>query len=161
LHHLRLDLLAQSASYKFYIEAATVAVLCYVGYTDFRTFRIPNGSVLLLLMLYALYALPLRPHYVILSNVVFSIVIFGVMLYCYARKLVGGGDVKLLAVACMWTGIHCALVFSVAVLVFIGLHVTAVKSGWIAAGDSARRGTIAYAPSVAGALIGAILLGCI
>jgi hypothetical protein len=83
------------------------------------------------------------------------------MLYCYARKLVGGGDVKLLAVACLWTGIHCALVFSVAVLVFIGLHVTAVKSGWIAAGDSARRGTIAYAPSVAGALIGTILLGCI
>jgi hypothetical protein len=39
--------------------------------------------------------------------------------------------------------------------------VTAVKSGWIAAGDSARRGTIAYAPSVAGALIGTILLGCI
>jgi prepilin peptidase CpaA len=97
----------------------------------------------------------------LLSNVVFSIVIFGVMLYCYARKLVGGGDVKLLAVACLWTGIHCALVFSVAVLVFIGLHVTAVKSGWIAAGDSARRGTIAYAPSVADALIGTILLGCI
>ena len=158
LQQVQSDLWAHATSYKFYIEAATVAVLCYIGYTDFRTFKIRNESLALLLVLYALYAIPLRSHIDILFDVLFGAVIFGFLLVPYARKLIGGGDVKFLAVACVWVGTHCALIFSAALLIFIVLHLAAVRMRWTGAAEGGD--LIAYGPSVAAALISVILLGC-
>jgi hypothetical protein len=44
---LQSELFLHGAQYKFYIEAATVAVLFYVALTDFLTFKIRNEVVLL------------------------------------------------------------------------------------------------------------------
>jgi Flp pilus assembly protein protease CpaA len=161
LQHLRVDFWAYATSSKFYIEAATIAVLCYIGYTDFRTFKIRNGSLVLLLVLYALYAVLMRSAEDILFDVLFGAVIFGFLLFPYARKLIGGGDVKFFAVACVWAGTHCALIFSGALLVFIVLHLAALRMRWIAPLESGGRHLIPYGPSVAGALISVILLGYI
>jgi Flp pilus assembly protein protease CpaA len=60
LHRFHVDLPLHDVRYKFYVEAATVAVLCYVGFTDFRTFKIRNDSITLLVVLYIVYALVAR-----------------------------------------------------------------------------------------------------
>jgi hypothetical protein len=57
---LQSELLLHGAQYKLYIEAATVAVLFYVALTDFLTFRIRNELIVLLLILYALFAFVTR-----------------------------------------------------------------------------------------------------
>jgi prepilin peptidase CpaA len=160
LNQIQLDLLVHREQYRLCIEAATIAVLFYIGFTDFRTFRIQNSSVVLLLVLYILDAVLLRSRYEILQNVLLAVVIFGVLLGFYARRLIGGGDVKLLSVACLWVGTHCALLFSAALLVFICLHLAAVRMGWAPTNSIEGRRGIPYAPALAAALISTILSGC-
>jgi prepilin peptidase CpaA len=143
------------------VEIAAVAVLGYIAYTDFRNFKITNGSVLLLLLLYGLYALVARPPYEILSNVTLGAIMFAVLFWFYTKRVVGGGDVKLVPVVCLWVGAHCALVFSIFLLIFIVIHLMAARMGWartLAIGDHQA---ISYAPSVAVALICTIALGCL
>lgn len=161
LHRIQLDLLAHHEQYELYVKAATVAVLFYVGVTDFRTFRIPNETVLLLLVLYVAYAIVARSGAEIAGNVIVGVILFGILLLLYARRALGGGDVKLLSVASLWVGIHCALPFSLFLLVFISAHVFAVKMGWAPAQMIGERQAIPYAPSIAGALIGVIFIGCV
>jgi prepilin peptidase CpaA len=161
LHHFQADLPLHDVRYKFYVEAATVAVLSYVGFTDFRTFKIRNDSIALLAFLYIVYALIARSPYEILLNVAVSVAVFAALLCFYARGAVGGGDVKLVSVVCLWIGTHCALLFSVLLLLLIGLHVIAVRLGFASTQPMDSRQAIPYAPSIAGALIGTILLGCL
>ncbi len=158
---IQFDLQLHGDAYRFYIEAALVAALFYVGFTDFRTFRIRNDVVLLLLILYLLFALVTRTTSEILSNVILSAITFGVSLWFYTKGVMGGGDVKFITVACLWIGLHCAVLFSILLLVFIGLHVFAAWMGWAATKPMAGRSAIPYAPSVAGALIVTTMVGCL
>jgi prepilin peptidase CpaA len=158
---LQIELLVHGAQYKFYIEAATVAVLFYVALTDFLTFKIGNEVVLLLLVLYILFAFVTRSRIEVVTDVILAMVIFAVLLWFYTQGVIGGGDVKLVTVACLWVGTHCALVFSILVLALGGLHVLAAKRGWVRTKAIAGGLGIPYAPSVAGALIGTIVLGCL
>jgi Flp pilus assembly protein protease CpaA len=66
----------------------------------------------------------------------------------------GGGDVKFLAVAFLWTGLSGALPFAILLALFSGIHSIAAKLGWAKSQitESGRR-RIPFAPSVAGALI--------
>ena len=161
VHQIQIDLRSHSEQYKFYIEIALVAVLFYVGFTDFRTFKIRNDVVLLLLILYIPFALISRSWFEILSNVILAAVMFGVLLWFFTYRVVGGGDVKLMAVVCLWIGAHCALLFSALLLLLIGLHLLAARMGWAQTKPMAGRNAIPYAPSIAGALIGIIVLGCL
>ena len=147
--------------YKFYIEAALVVVMFYVGFTDFRTFKIRNNVLVLLLVLYVFFALTARPPSEILSNVIFAAIIFAVLALFYTRGVIGGGDVKLVAIVCLWVGVHCALLFSILLLLFIGLHLFTAWLGWANTKPMAGRFAIPYAPSVAGALIVTVMSGCL
>jgi hypothetical protein len=69
--------------------------------------------------------------------------------------------VKFMTVVCLWISAHCALLFSVFALVFIGLHLIATRIGWARTKPMAGRHAIPYAPSVAVALIATIMLGCL
>ena len=161
LHSIQADLFLNGAQYKFYIEIAAVAVLLYVGFTDFRTFKIRNDVLLLLVLLYILLAIVGRSWIEIIENVILAIFMFAVLLWFFAQKVIGGGDVKLVSVACLWVGIHCALLFSALLLFFILLHLGAARMGWAHTKPMGGRYAIPYAPSVAGALIGVIVSGCI
>jgi prepilin peptidase CpaA len=158
---LQTELLLHGTQYKFFIEAAAVAVLFYVALTDFLTFKIRNEVVLLLLILYVLFAFVTRSHVEVITDITFAIVIFGFLLWFYTQGVVGGGDVKLVSVVCLWIGTHCALLFSMLLLALGGLHLLAAKMGWARTKPMAGRIGIPYAPSVAGALIGTIVLGCL
>jgi prepilin peptidase CpaA len=158
---LQSELLLHGAQYRFYIEAATVAVLFYVALTDLLTFKIRNELIMLLLILYALFSFVTRSRIEVLTDIILSLVIFAVLLWFYTQGVVGGGDVKLVTVACLWVGTHCALLFAVLLLGLGTLHLLAAKSGWVRTKAIAGRVGIPYAPSVAGALICTIALGCL
>lgn len=111
-------------------------------------------------MLYILYAAVARSRVEILSNVLVGMVVFGILLVPYTKGILGGGDIKLVAVAALWVGMHCAELFALLLLVLVSLHVTAFKLGWTPASPKANGEAIPYAPAVAGALIGTILFGC-
>jgi prepilin peptidase CpaA len=158
LHRIQLDFFLNGPQYKFYIEIAAVAVLLYVGFTDFRTFKIRNDVLLLLVLLYVLLAIVSRSWSEIIQNVILAVIMFAVLLWFFAQKVIGGGDVKLMSVACLWVGVHWALVFSGLLLIFIFLHLGAARMGWANTKPMAGRYAIPYAPSIAGALIGVIIL---
>jgi len=120
----------RTEAYRFYIEVALVAVLFYVGFTDFQTFKIQNNVVLLFAILYALFAIVARTPSEILSNLVLAAIMFAILLWLYSSGVIGGGDVKFMTVACLWVGLHCALLFSIILFLLIGLHVLAAWTGW-------------------------------
>jgi len=156
-----IDLLIRHEWYKWGVETAAVVVLGYIAYTDFRNFKINNSSALLLLLLYGVYALMSRSPYEVLSNLMLGAIVFGVLFWLYTKRVVGGGDVKLVPVVCLWVGAHCALAFSIFLLIFILVHLMAVRLGWaptLAVGDHQA---VSYAPSVALALICVIAFGCL
>lgn len=167
IHRIQFDLLLHGQQYQFYIKVAAVAVLFYVGFTDFRTAKIRNDVVGLLLILYILFALIGRPWLEIFWNVVLAAFMFVILLWFFANRAIGGGDVKLIPVVCLWIGLHCALPFAVFLLLFIVLHLLAAWMGWAPTKQmagrtgSSSRYAIPYAPSIAGALIGVMMIGCI
>lgn len=146
--------------YRLGIEVATIAVICYIGFTDFRTFKISNLSIILLLLLCVLHAAEVRSHYNILLDALLGALVFAISLLFYSKGAIGGGDVKLLPLVCLWVGVHCAVLFSVLLLFFIIIHLAVVKIGWVATRSAGSRQTIAYAPAIAGAFLITVLTGC-
>jgi prepilin peptidase CpaA len=160
-HHIQTEILLHGEQLKLLIKAATVAVLLYIGVADLRTFKIHNGSVLLLATLYLLYALIARSWQEILSSAILAAAAFGVVLLFYMRGAIGGGDVKLLPVAYLWVGAPCALIFSALLFGLVVLHLCIIKLRWASTKTIQGRVAIPYAPSVVGAMIGVIALGCL
>ena len=160
LHRFQAFLLFHDELYELAIKSATVILLCYIAVMDLRTFKIENKSVVLLFVFYILYALAARTGREIASDVFVGVSVLGFFLWSYTTGAVGGGDVKLLPVVCLWVGAHCAMLFSALLLVFIVLHLIIVRLGWASARAINGRRAIPYAPSIAGAMLGTILLGC-
>lgn len=152
-------MLFHGAGYKWFVEALAIVLLCYIAVTDFRIFKVSNTSVALLFLLYGMYALVFRSPYEILSNLALGGITFGLLLLFYARRVIGGGDVKLVPVVALWVGIHGALIFSILLLAFIGVHLIAVRTGLAPTLTIGQHRAISYAPSVAAALICLIGLG--
>lgn len=84
---------------------------------------------------------------------------FVVLLALYGLGWMGGGDVKILAVGFLWTGLAGALPFAILLALFCSVHGVAAKFDWIKSQhtDSDRR-RIPLAPSVAAALICTFML---
>jgi prepilin peptidase CpaA len=149
--------------YSEFVLIATAAVLFYVALNDLRHYKIRNDLILVLAVLYFLHALIsgrwMNAHW----NLGFSLLMSGIMCFFYSCRLMGGGDVKLLGVAFLWVGIDCALPFALLLLAFSSIHILVVKLGWVDAQktDDGERTRIAFAPSVAAALIGVFMLGCL
>jgi Flp pilus assembly protein protease CpaA len=153
--------MAFSAPLSHVVLVITAAVLFYVALTDFKEFKIHNELILVLAGLFVVHAF-LSGRWVIAHwNLAFAALMFAVMLYFYGQNLMGGGDIKILTVGFLWVGFRCALPFAVLLAIFAGVHVVAAKLGWAEVqqvGDTKR---IPLAPSVAGALILCLILGCL
>ena len=139
----------------------TAGLLVYVAIADLRTYRIRNELVLVLAGLFFIYAL-LTGHWILLPwNIGFSVVVFLALLVPYSRGAIGGGDVKLLGVAFLWTGIQCALVFAVGLLLFSLLHILLSKVGLLSMVQKNGKARMAYGPSIAAALLLTFAIGCL
>jgi prepilin peptidase CpaA len=143
------------------VIAATV--LLYAALTDLKHYRIPNELIAVLAALFVLHALFSGRWLDIPWNAGLALLVLAVMLYFYAQNLMGGGDVKLLTIAFLWVGIECALPFAVLLAMFATLHAIAGKLGWAEMQDAGadKRPRIAFAPSIAAALVAVFMLGCL
>ena len=147
----------------YVVLVATGAVLFYAAFTDLRNFTISNNLIVALILLFVLYTAISGRWFELPWTIGFVALIFLVLLWFYTKGWMGGGDVKLLAVALLWAGIHCALAFAILLVIFSSLHTAAITL----MGRRRRhvrsdgRPRIAFAPSVAAALIGIFMLGCV
>ncbi len=142
-----------------FVLVVTAALLFRAAWTDLREYKIRNELVLALAALFVLYAV-LTGHWAQLKwDLAFAALMFVVLLALYNTGWAGGGDLKLLAVAFLWTGLSGALPFAVLLALFSSAHGLAAKFGWVKSQvtDSGRR-RIAFAPSVAAALICTFML---
>jgi prepilin signal peptidase PulO-like enzyme (type II secretory pathway) len=59
--------------------------------------------------------------------------------------------------------LDCALPFALLLLLFAGIHTIAAKLGWanVQRAENDERKRIPFAPSIAAALIGVFMLGCL
>lgn len=132
----------------------TSALLLRAAWTDLREYRIRNELILALAGLFVLYTV-LTGHWAELKwDVVFAALMFVVLLALYSLGWMGGGDVKILAVAFLWIGLSGALPFAILLALFSSAHSLAAKVGWVKSQVTASgRRRIPFAPSVAGALI--------
>jgi prepilin peptidase CpaA len=133
----------------------------YGAVKDLRHYSISNAFVLAIGGLFILHALLSGRWVTLHENVAFALLMFAVLLVCYAKGWMGGGDLKLLAVAFLWVGLRCALPFALLLLLFASLHTAAIKLGWVEGRWVDGRLKIAFAPSVSAALIGGFASGCL
>jgi prepilin peptidase CpaA len=139
----------------------TGAMLFYVALTDLKHYKIRNEVILVLAALFFLHALLSGRWTVMHWNLGFAALLFLCMLYFYSKKLMGGGDLKLLTVAFLWVGPFCALPFALFLLLFVGIHILAVKLKLVGAQIENGQARLAFAPSIAAALIGVFSVGCL
>ncbi|MBR0939083.1 prepilin peptidase [Bradyrhizobium jicamae] len=137
------------------VLVVTSAVLLQTAWTDLREYKIRNDRVLALLGLFVLYAV-LNGQWAGLGwNVAFAALMFLAMFVFYLMGWMGAGDVKIMGVAFLWTGISDALMFAILLGLFCAMHSLAATRGWVKSRETAsgHRGIIPFAPSVAAALI--------
>jgi prepilin peptidase CpaA len=139
----------------------TAAVLFYVGITDLKHFKIRNEFILVLTGLFFLHAVLSGRWTSLHWNLGFAALLFLIMLYYYSMKMMGGGDLKLLTVAFLWVGPFCALPFALFLLVFICIHIIAVKLKLVEARVASGQNWLPFAPSIAAALISVFMAGCL
>ena len=156
-------MLASRFFYSEIILITTAAALFFVAYGDLRHYKIRNELIALLATLYFLHALVSGRIANAPWNIAFALAMFILMLLCYSRQLMGGGDAKLLTAAFLWVGIDCALAFAILLLICATIHSIAAKIGWagIERIDGDDRNRIPFAPSIAAALVGVFMLGCL
>lgn len=141
------------------VQAVLVALLAYVIVDDLRHFRVRNDVVLLIAALFALFWAIQRDLWFGVPHLLFGAVMFLVFLFLYARGWMGGGDVKLLAVAFLWLGPERAMPFAIALGVFAALYGTLAQFYLVPVKDMpGGRRKVPYAPSIALAWIVALLL---
>src|ERR1700738_3107429 len=108
----------------------TAATLFYMARTDLKEFKIRNELVLCIAGLYVLFAVLSGRWVGIHWNIGFAIFMLIIMLYYYSRGMMGGGDVKMLAVAFLWAAIEWALSLEFFLPVFMCFHLFVGKFGW-------------------------------
>ncbi len=90
--------------------AGLVALLALAALIDLRERRIPNWLTGGVAALYPLYVLASPMPIAWLGALVVAAAIFMFGFVLFARQLIGGGDVKLIAAVSLWTGLdHLAL----------------------------------------------------
>ena len=149
------------AIYSQMVLVLTAATLFYVAYTDFNQFIIRNELISLLAVLFLVYAVLSGRWTQLHWNIGFAALMSVIMLYFYSQKLMGGGDVKLLAVAFLWTGPLYALPFAIVLTVLACTYIVLVKFGWANAQRVDGSARIPLAPSIAGALIVLFAVGLV
>jgi prepilin peptidase CpaA len=83
-----------------------VALMVAAAVIDLISYRIPNELVLALFVLFVILAAVNWSEVAWLSHIGAGILVFGAGLFLYAIRQMGAGDVKLLAVVAVWSGVY-------------------------------------------------------
>ena len=143
----------------YLFQAAASVLLLRAAWTDLREYKIGNKLVLALGGLFVAYALIAGQWSDLRWDLVFAAIMFLAFLVVYALGWMGGGDVKLLAVAFLWVGLSGAQTFSILLAISSGAHAIAARLGWVKSQltDTGRR-RMPYGPAIACAVIGTFCL---
>src|ERR1700677_4233226 len=87
-----------------WILVLTAATLFWVALTDLREFKVRNEFVAILAGLFVAHALASGAWVSMQWNFAFALLMLLGGAYAYSLQQIGGGDLKLLAVAFLWTG---------------------------------------------------------
>ena len=98
-----------SSAFDATLLALFLALLAWAALSDGLRFRIPNGASLAITLLYPAHVLASPIPVDWLGALLVAAIIFAVGVALFARGLLGGGDVKLLAAAALWAGPHLIL----------------------------------------------------
>ena len=90
---------------------------------DLISYRIPNELVLALFVLFLILAAINWSEVAWVSHIGAAILVFGAGLFLYAIRQMGAGDVKLLAVVALWSGVFAlpSLMIFVSICGLIGM----------------------------------------
>lgn len=143
------------------VLAITAVVVCYAAKIDLREFKIRNELLIVLIGLFAVHSWLSGRWTQLHWDLAFAFLMLVVLLFFYEQNWLGGGDVKILTVAFLWVGIHCALLFAIFLAIFSFIHLVGTKFKWLRAQELEGRQRIPFAPSVAAALIVTFVLDCL
>src|SRR5271154_7455213 len=116
-----------------WILLLTSATLFWVALTDLREFKVRNELVVILACLYVVYALFSGAWVSMQWNFAFALLMLAGGIYAYSVQHIGGGDLKLLTVAFLWTGPRLAAAFVILPLMFVVIYYVAPKLRFVAA----------------------------
>jgi prepilin peptidase CpaA len=150
--------MSHSQQIAIWVLGVTALMLAWFAVRDIKLFKVRNEFVVLLAVLYFVYAIASGEWAALRLHVAFAILTLGGMLYLYMHEQIGGGDMKLISVASLWTGPLWAIPFAVLVTVFIALHYLAANMKWITAEKIGSTFRIPLSPSVAVALIALLVV---
>nr|WP_254803833.1 prepilin peptidase [Methylobacterium sp.]USU34607.1 prepilin peptidase [Methylobacterium sp.] len=140
------------------IDGLACATLVFVAVEDARRFRIRNNSILVLVGLFGLAAGLSYTGHDVFWHCAFATLILLLMFGAFSLGLVGAGDAKLLAAACLWIGPEGALLFAIALLCMTGLYGVGAKFRFFPTQRDDHKVKIPFAPSIALAWIMTIVL---
>lgn len=132
------------------ILISLVATLLFTIVDDWRRYTIRNEAILALLLLFAARALARGDYSQLVGHITLATVLFVMLLVIYARGWIGGGDVKLLAVACLWLGAARLSTFTLLMSCLVILYYVAAKLG-LAPSRGRSSVYIPLAPCISGA----------
>jgi prepilin peptidase CpaA len=142
------------------ILALVAVLMLYAAWTDLRRYVVGNGVIVALLVLFVAHIAIAEDRSSLPWTLALAGVMFAVLFFFFVRNWVGGADVKLMTMALLWVGIDRALPFAVLLLVFVLVHAVLARFKLVGSPAPAEDGRprIAYAPSIAAAVIGTLLL---
>lgn len=111
------------------------AVMIAAVIIDLKSYRIPNSLVGALLVLFSIVAAAHLSEVSWMEHIAAALVVFGAGIFLYALNQMGAGDVKLLSVVALWSGIYplpvllfyVSLCGLVGMLVILGLRMIAPR----------------------------------
>lgn len=110
------------------LDALFLAFLIWCAYSDRHRRTIPNQAMVGLCALGLVQTgfvlglgVPVWPHLA-------AIPLFGVLYLCWTRELLGGGDVKLMALICFYMGLgHALIAYEICLVVLCAIYFLAAK----------------------------------
>ncbi len=91
--------------------AGFVALVIWAAASDVRAFVIPNRVCVAIAALWPPFAMTSTAHVAWVGSPMVAAITLAVGLALFSAKLMGGGDVKLMAAIALWAGPHSMLAF--------------------------------------------------
>jgi Flp pilus assembly protein protease CpaA len=135
---------------------AALLQLALIALHDLKNLRITNRANLSLALTYVVYASIFQSWSDIIAHSVTAGVMLLLLLWPFARNMLGGGDVKFLVIAAFWIGPNGLSLFSIALLMSLLLYLFCARIGWLRMHQDGKLHRVPFGPS--GALAMAIVL---
>ena len=131
--------------------AGFVGLMAVAAFEDFRRFTIPNWLTLGLCALWPVSLVAAPSLSSALAALGCAVIVFLVGAVLFARGYIGGGDVKLLAAAVLWTGpagLSSLLILTALLGGVLALILVSPLGAYLVAGARAQLGAPAPAPAI-------------